>query len=576
MVSARDAANGGHELKKAVLAIAGVVILLAASFGGYMIAQYRLFPYQHIRAMEIPLRDMFRTVVVETVEPEAREDIETALLSLRPESVIIPVERAGAGGGLTSVGDTVVLMTHEGKLFAARSSEDVELLPIELPENGYDAYAEAVLSTKYGGLLHKLEDYRDNDIAYIDEGGEKSLLASYTEYDGAAECYTGTVARLRLDPGMTDIREVEAGAEDWEIIYRTKPCLPLKPQCRALEAQFAGGRMAFVAPSTVYLSVGDYGWDGECSDTRLARDRSNDYGKVIAIDLETGENRIVSVGHRNMQGIAVTDEGRIWAVEHGPRGGDELNLIVDGGDYGWPDATLGTSYDLSPWPFASDYGRHEDFTPPVFAWVPSVAPSSLAVIEGFDPAWDGDLLAGSLREQSLYRVRLSGEKVTYVEQIWYGKRIRAVLEHTDGRIVVWSDDKSLTFLSPVRLPYESSFLTEYFDGDVERARGARQAMATCVQCHSLRPGETAGAPSLADVHGAEIAGGGYRNYSAALSAVEGDWTDERLASFLRSPDGFAPGTTMPDPGIEDPAIIDEIVRFLGALRVSAAGGGGAG
>ena len=121
-----------------------------------MVAQYRLFPYQHIRALEIPLRDMFRTVVVETVEPEAREDIETTLLSLRPDSVKIPVERAG--GGLTSVGDTVVLMTHEGKLFAARSSDDVELLPIELPDNGYDAYAAAVLSPKYSGLLHKLVD----------------------------------------------------------------------------------------------------------------------------------------------------------------------------------------------------------------------------------------------------------------------------------------------------------------------------------------------------------------------------------------------------------------------------------
>ena len=564
-------------MKKAILGVSAVLVILAAAFGGYMVAQYRLFPYHHIRAMELPVRDLFRKVVVETVEPETREDIETALLSLRPDSVIIPVDRAGAGGGLTSVGDTVVLMTHEGKLFAARSSEDVELLPIELPDNGYDDYATAVISAKYGGLLHKLEDYRDNDVAYIESGGEKSLLVSYTEYDGAGECYTGTVARLRLDPGMTDIREVEASAEDWEIIYRTKPCLPLKPQCRALEAQFAGGRMAFAEPSTVYLSVGDYGWDGECSDTQLARDLANDYGKVVAIDLATGENRIVSAGHRNMQGIAVTDEGRIWAVEHGPRGGDELNLIVEGGDYGWPDDTLGTSYDLSPWPFSrSAYGRHDAFTGPVFAWVPSVAPSTIAVIKGFDPAWEGDLLVGSLREQSLYRIRLSGEEVTYVEQIWYGKRIRAVIEHTDGRIVVWSDDKSLTFLSPERLPYDADFVAEYFDGQADRAPGARQAIVTCVQCHSLRPGESDGAPSLADIHGAQIASGGYANYSAALSAVEGRWTDETLAEYLREPDRFAQGTTMPDPGIDDPAIIEELVRFLAALREETSAGDGAG
>ena len=562
---------------KAVLGIVGVFLLLAASFGGYMVAQYRLFPYQHIRALEIPLRDMFRTVVVETVEPETREDIETTLLSLRPDSVKIPVERAGAGGGLTSVGDTVVLMTHEGKLFAARSSDDVELLPIELPDNGYDAYAAAVLSPKYSGLLHKLEDYRDNDIAFIDAGGRKSLLASYTEYDGVAECYTGTVARLTLDPAMTDIREVEATAEDWEIIYRTTPCLPLKPQCRALEAQFAGGRMAFAEPSTLYLSVGDYGWDGECSDTPLARDPSNDYGKVIAIDLDTGESRIASMGHRNMQGIAVSEEGRVWAVEHGPRGGDELNLIVDGGDYGWPEDTLGTAYDLSPWPFAqSAYGRHDTFTGPVFAWLPSVAPSTLAVMKDFDPAWEGDLMVGSLREQSLYRIRLSGDQVTYVEQIFYGKRIRSVIEHTDGRLVVWSDDKSLTFLSPIRLPFESDFLVEYFEGPGSAVPAARQAMVTCIQCHSLQPGENAGAPSLAEIHGAVIAGTGYANYSAGLSAVEGRWSDENLVKYLQSPNAFAQGTTMPDPGIDDPAIIDEIVRFLEALRVGTSGGDGAG
>ena len=563
-------------MNRVVLGVFAALLIVAAAFGGYMIAQYRLYPYNYIRAMELPLRDLFRAVVVETVEPETREDIETALLSLRPDSVIIPVDRAGAGGGLTSVYDDVLLMTHEGKLFAARSSADVELLPIGLPENGYDAYAAAVLSPKYSGYLHKLEDYRDNDIAFIDAGGEKSLVASYTEYDGPGECYTGTVARLRLDPGMTDIRAVEATGDDWEVIYRTTPCLPLKPQCRALEGQFAGGRMAFVEPSTLYLSVGDYGWSGECSDRRLARDRSNDYGKVIAIDLVSGESRMVSIGHRNMQGIAVAGDGRIWAVEQGPRGGDELNLIVDGGDYGWPDETLGTSYDLSPWPFQrSAYGRHDAFTSPVFAWVPSVAPSTLAVIDGFDSSWDGDLIAGSLREQSLYRIRLNGDAVTYVEQIWYGKRIRAVLEHTDGRLVVWSDDKSLTFLTPVRLPYTSDFLVEYFEGtDTPAARSASQVMATCMQCHSLRPGEDAAAPSLADVRGAKIASSGYAKYSAGLKSVDGQWTDEALVRFLQSPSDFAPGTTMPDPEIDDLAIIEEIARFLGALNVAVANGGG--
>lgn len=99
----------------------------------------------------------------------------------------------------------------------------------------------------------------------------------------------------------------------------------------------------------------------------LAQAADNDYGKVLEIDLRTGTARALSRGHSNMQGIAVDSAGAIWTVEHGRRGGDELNLIVDDANYGWPEVTLGTRYNRTPWSGSGPYGRHDGYALPVFA-----------------------------------------------------------------------------------------------------------------------------------------------------------------------------------------------------------------
>src|SRR5690606_13474561 len=189
--------------------------------------------------------------------------------------------------------------------------------------------------------------------------------------------YGTTVSRLALPAGSESMRDIEAAADDWQVVYRTLPCLPPKAIKRAVEGHMAGGRLTFEAPATVYLGSGDYHWDGLYGPEALAQRDDNDYGKVLAVDLYDGSAQRLSVGHRNLQGILVDPDGVLWTVEHGPRGGDELNRIEAGNDYGWPRASYGTRYNGLPWPGTQPHGNHDGFVEPVYAWVPSIGISNL-------------------------------------------------------------------------------------------------------------------------------------------------------------------------------------------------------
>jgi glucose/arabinose dehydrogenase len=174
----------------------------------------------------------------------------------------------------------------------------------------------------------------------------------------------------------------------------------------------------------------------------------NDFGKILKIDLRTKIKSIVSIGHRNPQGLTATLSGAIYATEHGPRGGDELNAIVAGKNYGWPVTTLGTHYTTYDWPNRSEEAPDQGFEPPVFAWLPSIGVSNLMEVSNFDPAWDGDLLVTSLKAQSIYRLRRDGGgRVVYSEPILLNHRLRDIAALPDGTVVLWTDDARLLFLN---------------------------------------------------------------------------------------------------------------------------------
>ncbi|MFW5815558.1 MAG: PQQ-dependent sugar dehydrogenase [Wenzhouxiangella sp.] len=209
-----------------------------------------------------------------------------------------------------------------------------------------------------------------------------------------------------------------------------------------------GARMAFLPDETLLISVGDgfdYREHAQKLDSHLGKIvRVTDRGEVPVdnplLHRQTALPEIFSYGHRNVQGIVVDgDNGRIWTHEHGPRGGDELNLIRPGANFGWPVATAGVDYSGAR---VSPYATRAGMVDPLLVWTPSIAPAGLALYQGdLFADWRGDLLITSLAERSLRRVRLQGERV--VEQqivpLDLDRRLRDVEVGPDGALYLLTD-----------------------------------------------------------------------------------------------------------------------------------------
>lgn len=523
---------------------------------GFLVGRGKLFPDQIVSRIASRL---------DGEQLALHEIYNSIFLRLEARGVEVPRGRAGRGGGLTSVGGEVVLLTHDGRFFAATGPGDLAPLAIAAPENGFEAYRAAAARPEFRDMNHRFEWFRYNDVAYREAGGQGWLVASYTEWHDARACYTNTVATLALEPGVP-LREAAAAAGDWQVLFRTEPCLPLKREWRAIEGLMAGGRMAFGPDGMLYLASGDYHWDGVYGPEVLAQGE-NDYGRVIAIDPDTGASRRLGKGNRNMQGIAFDRAGDLYVAEHGPRGGDELNRVRKGANFGWPLVTYGTAYNEMPWPKSTRYGRHDGFDLPVFAWLPSVAISAMTRAEGFHPAWDGDLVMGTLKGRMLVRIRIRDRRVVFAERIPVDARVRHVHQHTDGRLVMWTDEGLLVFLSPAPQDAVEEFVAGWIADNAGGIGAARltEAITACRECHSLWPDGDASAPGLGGIWGAPVGAGGYAGTSEALAAAGGRWTAERLDAFLADPDAFAPGTAMPDPGLDDPELRAAVVRFLADL-----------
>jgi glucose/arabinose dehydrogenase len=157
-----------------------------------------------------------------------------------------------------------------------------------------------------------------------------------------------------------------------------------------------------------------------------------------------------SLGHRNPYGLTFAADGRLWETEMGPRGGDELNLILPGKNYGWPLVSEGRNYDGVP---IAKHSARPDMQPPKLYWVPSVSPTSLLIYSGnLFPQWKGDGIIGSLSGKALIHVRIRGDTATKVEQWDMGHRIRFVGQGPNGAVYLLEDGSNgrLLKLTPAR------------------------------------------------------------------------------------------------------------------------------
>ncbi|WP_080795680.1 PQQ-dependent sugar dehydrogenase [Corynebacterium pacaense] len=168
-----------------------------------------------------------------------------------------------------------------------------------------------------------------------------------------------------------------------------------------------------------------------------AQDPASNLGKVIRMGQGSENPRIWTSGHRNPLGIDTDSEGGIWVSEMGPRGGDELNHLVEGGNYGWPEASMGVHYDNSDIP---DHRPGDGYRAPEAYWVPSISPGSLHIYRGgLLPDLTGSAILGGLSGETLVAVVLGGEWAGEVDTWAMDDRIRAVTESQDGALWVLED-----------------------------------------------------------------------------------------------------------------------------------------
>ena len=283
-----------------------------------------------------------------------------------------------------------------------------------------------VYSASQGGLLEVLPDpaFASNRTIYLSyAGGDKSANRT-------------TVAKGVLkDNTLTDI----------EII------LEIAPEKEG-PAHY-GGKMAFLPDGTLLVSVGE-GFKYR----EQAQDLDWELGKLLRIHSDgtpPADNpfpskapRVYSYGHRNPQGLVydpATD--RILMHEHGPKGGDELNHISAGKNYGWPAITYGVDYSGA---VISPFTEAEGMEQPLNYWVPSIGPSGFAIYRGdVFPEWQGDLLLGSLINQEIRRLRLVGDEITLDEAVFpeIKGRVRDVRVLPDGNIVAVTDEGDVFHIS---------------------------------------------------------------------------------------------------------------------------------
>lgn len=226
---------------------------------------------------------------------------------------------------------------------------------------------------------------------------------------------------------------------------------------RALPSYFNnmhyGSSLAFDRDGKLWITL------GERSDVQTrpqAQDLGSHYGKTIRINADgsvPSDNPFVgrqgarpetwSLGHRNAQGIAVGPDGAVWTIEHGARGGDELNLETKGANYGWPEVAYGIEYSGRPIPDAVT--ARDGVEQPVYYWDPVIAPGGMTFYDGaMFPGWRGDLLVGALREKHLARLVLRDRKVVGEERLLtdLNERVRDVAVAADGAVWVVTDERN--------------------------------------------------------------------------------------------------------------------------------------
>ena len=269
-----------------------------------------------------------------------------------------------------------------------------------------------------------------NDIAVLSQSqSAANLLISYPRLGLQRDCVEVVVENVNYDRINQKINRVKT----WLV---TKPCVPISA------VQHTSGRFAVIDSKSAYVTIGDSGY------TQISnRKKRGDLGSIFKVS-STSVSKF-SQGHRNAQGILLYNGKDLLAAEHGPRGGDELNLIKAGSDYGWPFVTYGQPYGPGDYVRPTKTGTHAGFVEPLKYWVPSIAPTELVQLpkSGWGD-WSNQLVLGTLREQVLVFIAIDERfAVTNTVNVDIGERIRDLEVLSTGELVATTDSGKLLVIN---------------------------------------------------------------------------------------------------------------------------------
>lgn len=290
------------------------------------------------------------------------------------------------------------------------------------------------------------------EVAYGGQGGlgdialHPKFAQNHLVYFSYIEAGTGgkgaVVARATLEENANGSGQLL----DPQIIWRQVPKV-------SGDGHFSH-RIVFDAQGKLWISSGDRQKFDPAQDMKVNLGkiiRLNDDGSIPADNPFAAQGgvtaQIWTLGHRNPLGLAFNDQGQLWEIEMGPKGGDELNLIEKGKNYGWPIVSNGDNYDDSPIP---DHNTRPEFYAPAVSWTPVISPSSLTFYNGNRfPAWKGNAFISGLSAQALIRIEFDGNKAREAQRYEMGARIRAIKQGPDGSLWLLEDGEKANLVQLV-------------------------------------------------------------------------------------------------------------------------------
>ena len=364
-------------------------------------------------------------LLIAAILPATATATQSPELQLRIESIDTPTAQVQGGNGERGA---ALARLADGRLLLGGGSTGLTLFLYDLTTQEQRTIGRA------GSSGERLNDSRFaiTDIGVLKQSADTAeLLISYPRYDSTRQCVRVVVHSYQANFGATP--SLKRG----KLWFQSNPCVPVGA------VQHAAGRLEVIDAKSAYLTIGDLGYP-QIGDTT----KRGTLGSVMLISA----NKVtqISSGHRNAQGILLIGK-ELYTSEHGPRGGDELNLIQSKVDYGWPTVTYGEKYSFGDYVKPTNPGSHNGFRKPLTYWVPSVAPTELIQLPANSKwgQWSSAIVMGTLREQSLIFIQLKSKGVVgQMMTINVDERIRDLDLSSDGSMIATTDSGKLLVIEP--------------------------------------------------------------------------------------------------------------------------------